>query len=131
MSEIYPTFKTRLLDWAFNGAPSELSWRLALVGSGFNYNPAHQNLGALSDVLVSDFALENPSYLLGRIRADDVALTELEVGDTITGIVIYWKFDGGTQLVCVITDSENEPLPLTLYGEELYIRWADEGVVQL
>lgn len=131
MSAVYPTFKTKLFDWAFNGAPANLSWRLAIAGPGFVHNAAHQTIGSVADVLGDDVPLLGVTYANGRLKADDLGLSALDVGDTITAIIIYLKFDGGTQLILNITESDNEPLPITLLGTELAIRWNAQGIAQL
>lgn len=131
MSHVYPTFKTKLFDWAFSAPPANMSWRLAIAGPGFVHSAVHQTIGSVADVLGDDIELSNVSYTNGRLRADDLGLQGLDVGDTIKAIIIYLKFDGGTQLILNITESENEPLPITLLGNELAIRWDDQGIAQL
>ena len=131
MSAVYPTAKEQLFDWAFNGAPVNLTWRMALVGPGFTYSAGDITLGQLEDVLEDDVLVPGVTYANGRVQAPDVALSALSVGDTVSAVILYFKFDGGTQLVAAITEATFEPLPLTLEGEQLLVRFADEGIFQL
>lgn len=133
MSAVYPTFKTKLLEWALAGAsPSSGEFRLALCDAGFAYVTSHESLSDIeSSVTNFDIPLENLTYAAGLIKADDLTIGDLDASQIIKALVLYVSFDDTTQLVLAITESTDLPLPVTIVDDKLVIVWDSHGICQL
>lgn len=133
MSAVYPTLKTKLIEWALAGtSPSTGEFRLALCDAGFAYSPTHTSLSDIeSSVTNFDIELANLTYAKGLIKADDITIGGLDTSQTIKALILYIAFDAETQLVGAITESIDLPLPVTTVDDKLVIVWDDRGICQL
>lgn len=131
MGHVYQTLKTEMIDSELGSAPTGASWKLAVVGSGFSYNSTDSSLDDLEDVLHSDIDLVGVTYTTGRIRANDINLTGLNIGDIVDGLVVYLKWIGGSQLICHLDSTEFTGFPIELLADSMQITWNAQGICQI
>lgn len=130
---LYPTWKGALLDWALSsGVPASLTLRIALCGSDFVFNAAHEVLVDLPGVIYEDFLVPGwTASATGLLDAPDVDLGGLAPNDQFHAIVLYWKWTGGTQLWIYTTESSDQPLPIELVADTMKVKFANQGLLQL
>lgn len=118
-------------------AGGDVAWdsdtiKLVAVDSGYVYDAAHDflaDVGAAARVATSS-AFTGKSITNGVLDADDVTLSALPAGDTITAIVVYQ--DTGNEatsrlLLFFDTKSDTTAISVATNGGDVVITWSNSS----
>lgn len=127
MNQFYPGVKNQLLAWALGEKPAGVELRVMAVDDTYVFNPADvlPQSGVLADNAVAG-NLNN-----GIVSIGNYVLHDLPVGETLKGLIVYFKWPTGVKLICFIDSAADMSLPTLIEQSDLQIRWDAAGVFRI
>jgi len=118
-------------------AGADIAWdadtiKLVAVDSGYTYNAAHDfldDVGAAARVATSS-AFTTKSITNGVLDADDVTLSALPTGDTITAIVVFQDtgVEATSRLILFYdTKADTTAISVATNGGDVVVTWSDSS----
>ena len=108
MAAVYPKAKEKMLDSSI-GDLTSVNVKVAVVGSGYTYDAAHDNFDDLTDVHASSGNLTGKAITSGVFTADSPTVTATN-GDIFDAVVCY--IDTGTPSTSTLLSYEDRDASL-------------------
>lgn len=133
MSGLYPKGLEALLAAYMNGT-IEASVGLSVCGvtSGYTYDSSHETVEDLGDnICMEQMEIDNVTITNGVVDGDNVRFIRPASGSETDALVVFFTFDGGTQLIAYINSGESGSIPLLLVGTDVVIKWNAQGIFKI
>jgi len=108
-------------------------FKVLLLNDGYVYNSAHVSLDDV-DVgfwFTDPVELANCTFTGGVLDADDVEYTDLQIGETITSVLVYLEDVSGTALIVHLDESVDGSIPHEIQFASGAIQWPTSGIFRL
>jgi hypothetical protein len=133
MNTVYPLARQRMLERVIAGSDlPAATFKAALVGTGYIYDSAHDELADISAHVLGDIVdLAGVTSLNGVLQANPAVITGLTPGDQAKAIVVFAEWTGGTLLFSYQGTASDGSLPATLSSSSAVIAWSPSGIFRL
>lgn len=130
MSGVYPKVREQLLSWAYHHtSPATVAIKVVGVSAAYAYNVSHNEINDLGATVVTpETAVTAPTFTDGILDAEDTVFEGLTPGPTLAGLVVYFSWTGGSQLICFIDASTDASLPQVIASSSYGIHWNPAGI---
>lgn len=132
-NHVYPTVREKLLSWAIHSTgPADVHVKVCGVDNTYVYDATHNDVTDLGSTGVIDGTeLSGMTFIGGLLKAADTPCVGIATGPTLGGLVVYFDWGSGTQLICFIDTSSDASLPSTLTSTTLTVGWNVAGICQI
>lgn len=131
----YDTAKDAFIQAYLTGTSAGVGSDLAVVGvdSSYVFSAAHAETDDLGDsIVLPEMVIGGADITNGVFSGDDVIWDHpAAAGETAVAMVLYFVWPGGTQLLALISASEDGTIPFTILPAKTTISWSDSGIMKL
>ena len=133
MSQFYPRGLQAIAEAYFTGtAPSNVELYCVGVTADYVFSGNHQLIAELGgNICMEEVQIQNLTFTNGVVSGDDIRFIRPLAGPQTAALIIYAKFDGGSQLLAYLGDGAVGTIPHLLNGTDVIIRWHENGILKI